>query len=239
MEPHILLADDDTILSDLLAKYLRREGVQVTQVFDGQAAVDQVLSEAYDLIVLDVMMPRQDGLEVLRTIRVETQTPVLMLTARGDDIDRILGLEMGADDYVPKPCHPRELLARIRAILRRSAAPTEGRCSETITVGDLVLTTGDRSVRVGGVPVVLTSTEFTVLRSLLQPPGHVVSKADLSQRALSRKLGPYDRSLDMHISNLRKKLGALANGGTRIQTVRGVGYLYVRSRDDASCAASS
>lgn len=236
---HLLLADDDTILSDLLAKYLRGEGVHVTQVFDGQAAVERALAETYDLIVLDVMMPKMDGLAALRTIRAQRQTPILMLTARGDDIDRILGLEMGADDYVPKPCHPRELLARIRAILRRSTQPPMPSTAERITVDDLVLDTGDRSVRVDGALVPLTSTEFAVLEQLLRQPGQVIRKDMLSQQALTRKLGPYDRSLDMHISNLRKKLGRLPDGEPRIKTVRGIGYLYVRREDDASCAACS
>jgi DNA-binding response OmpR family regulator len=239
MDATILLADDDTVLSDLLSEYLQRQGVRVTQVFDGDAAVTQALSGAYDLIVLDVMMPRQDGFEALRAIRAQTSTPVLMLTARGEDIDRILGLEMGADDYLPKPCNPRELLARIRAILRRSTGETAASQPETIAQGDLTLATGDRSVRVGGDPVVLTSTEFTVLEMLLRRAGQVVSKDMLSEQALARKLGPYDRSLDMHISNLRKKLGPLPNGEARIKTVRGIGYLYVTSPDATSCAPCS
>ncbi len=238
--PHLLLADDDTVLSDLLATFLLREGFRITQVFDGEAAVTHALAEPYALIVLDVMLPQRDGFDVLRTLRAQVQTPVIMLTARGDDIDRILGLEMGADDYVPKPFNPRELLARIRAILRRSAAggdtPQE---PQTITLGDLVLCTSDRSVRVNGEPIALTSTEFSVLALLLGRSGQIVSKEELSLAALGRKLGPYDRSLDMHVSNLRKKLGSLPNGDTRLKTVRGVGYLYVRNRDDASCAASS
>lgn len=239
MNIHLLLADDDTILSDLLTKYLRGAGLHVTQVFDGKAAVERARAESYDLIVLDVMMPEMDGLEALRAIRAHSQTPIVMLTARGDDIDRILGLEMGADDYVPKPCHPRELLARIRAILRRSTQAPIPQTAERISVDDLTLDPGDRSVRVDGTLTSLTSTEFTVLEILLQQPGQVVRKDLLSQQALTRKLGPYDRSLDMHISNLRKKLGPLANGEPRIKTVRGVGYLYVRCGGDASCVASS
>ncbi len=231
MDAHLLLADDDTVLSDLLTKYLRGEGLHVTQVFDGKAAVEQAFSATYDLIVLDVMLPHLDGFEVLRSIRSQRQTPVVMLTARGDDIDRILGLEMGADDYVPKPFNPRELLARIRAILRRSTGPTAPQPPETVVLGDLELSAGDRSVRVHGHPVSLTSTEFTVLEILLRRPGQIVSKDDLSQQALWRKLGPYDRSLDMHISNLRKKLGPLPNGDARIKTIRGIGYLYVLSED--------
>ena len=239
MAIHLLLADDDTILSDLLSKYLRREGLDVTQVFDGRAAVEQALSAPYDLIVLDLMLPQLDGFEVLRTLRAQRQTPVVMLTARGEDIDRILGLEMGADDYVPKPFNPRELLARIRAVLRRTSGPSGPPRPETTTVGDLELSSGDRSVRVGGEPVSLTSTEFTVLEVLLRRPGQVIRKEELSQQALSRKLGPYDRSLDMHISNLRKKLGTLPNGDVRIKTVRGIGYLYALSGDPPPCAASS
>ena len=239
MDINLLLADDDTILSDLLTQYLRGEGLQVTQVFDGKAAVEQALAGTYDLIVLDVMMPEMDGLAALRTIRAHSQTPILMLTARGDDIDRILGLEMGADDYVPKPCHPRELLARIRAILRRSTQPTVPPTAERITVDDLTLDMGDRTVRVEDAFVPVTSTEFAVLEMLLRQPGQVIRKDLLSQQALMRKLGPYDRSLDMHISNLRKKLGRLPDGEPRIKTVRGIGYLYVRHGNDTSCAACS
>jgi two-component system response regulator CpxR len=239
MDINLLLADDDTVLSELLSKYLRGVGLRVTQVFDGKAAVERALAESYDLIVLDVMMPELDGFAALRAIRTHTQTPILMLTARGDDIDRILGLEMGADDYVPKPCHPRELLARIRAILRRSTQPSIPQEPERMTIDDLTLDTGDRTVRVDGKLAPLTSTEFTVLEILLRQPGQVVRKDILSEQALTRKLGPYDRSLDMHISNLRKKLGLLPNGESRIKTIRGIGYLYVRHEDNASCAASS
>jgi two-component system response regulator CpxR len=235
---HILVADDDSILSDLLATFLQREGFRITQVFDGEAAVARALATPYDLIVLDVMLPQRDGFDVLRTLRAQIQTPVIMLTARGDDIDRILGLEMGADDYLPKPFNPRELLARIRAILRRSAAGGTAHEPTTITLGDLTLSLGDRSVRVHGQLVALTSTEFTVLEILVKQAGQIVSKEELSATALARKLGPYDRSLDMHISNLRKKLGPLPHGDTRLKTVRGIGYLYVRSGDDASCVAS-
>jgi DNA-binding response OmpR family regulator len=239
VEAHILLADDDTVLSDLLSRYLRQAGLRVTQTFDGAAAVTHAVSDAYDLIVLDVMLPRLDGFEALRAIRARVQTPVLMLTARGEDIDRILGLEMGADDYLPKPCNPRELLARIRAILRRSAGGPAASQPEAITCGDLTLATGDRSVRIGGQLVALTSTEFTVLASLVRQAGTVVSKEALSEQALGRKLGPYDRSLDMHISNLRKKLGPLRQSTPRIKTVRGVGYLYVTGEDGSACVPSS
>lgn len=239
MEAHILLADDDTVLSDLLSRYLRQEGLRVTQTFDGEAAVAHAVSEAYDLVVLDVMLPRLDGFEALRAIRAQVHTPILMLTARGEDIDRILGLEMGADDYVPKPCNPRELLARIRAILRRSTASSAAAQPEALTCGDLILATGDRSVRIGGQPVALTSTEFTVLECLLRQAGTVVSKDSLSEQALGRKLGPYDRSLDMHISNLRKKLGPLQHGTPRLKTVRGVGYLYATGEDGPACVPCS
>lgn len=228
----ILLADDDEELCDMLGDYLRREGFDVDCAHDGDAALVSALAGGYDLLVLDVMMPKRDGFDVLRRLRQESLIPVLMLTARGSDVDSILGLELGADDYLPKPCNPRVLMARMRAVLRRAGAEAEGDGdADDLAVGDIELQRGARRVRRDGAPIELTSTEFSVLAVLLQSAGRVVGKEALSEQALGRKLTRYDRSLDMHISNLRRKLGALPGGEERIQTVRGVGYLYRRAED--------
>jgi two-component system response regulator CpxR len=227
----ILLADDDTELTEMLSQYLGAEGFAVEAAHDGEAALARARSGGFDLVVLDVMMPRKNGFDVLRELRAHSLMPVLMLTARDEDVDSIVGLELGADDYLPKPCNPRVLVARIRAILRRAAgspAGAESEAPQTLTFGDLEMHTGTRRVTRGGEPVALTSTEYSVLEVLLRAAGHAVSKADLSERALGRKLTRYDRSLDMHVSSLRRKLGALPGGEERITTVRGVGYQYAR-----------
>ena len=232
--PQLLIADDDAVLNDLLADYLRGEGFAVSQAADGTAALAAVAAGGIELVVLDVMMPGMNGFDALREIRAlpgaAGRTAVLMLTARGEDVDRIVGLEMGADDYLPKPANPRELAARVRAILRRAeqhAAPTAAG-GELLTVGDLQLNAGDRSVSVDNRVVALTSTEFNLLEVLLRAAGRVVGKSELTERGLGRKLTLYDRAADMHVSNLRRKLGGNACGGQRIVTVRGVGYLYAR-----------
>ncbi len=229
----ILLADDDTELTGMLAQYLAGEGFVVDVAHDGEAALARVDRGDIDLMVLDVMMPKKNGFDVLRDLRVHSLLPVLMLTARDEDVDSIVGLELGADDYLPKPCNPRVLVARIRAILRRAVpeAPVAGNVTAipVLTVGDVELHPGARRVTRGGEPMVLTSTEYAVVEALLREAGQVVSKADLSERALGRKLMRYDRSLDMHVSALRRKLGSLPGGEERITTVRGVGYQYVRS----------
>ncbi|MDX9740049.1 MAG: response regulator transcription factor [Gammaproteobacteria bacterium] len=226
----ILLADDDEELCDMLGAYVRREGFDVDCAHDGEAALASALTGAYDLIVLDVMMPKRDGFDVLRRLRRESLVPVLMLTARGSDVDSIVGLELGADDYLPKPCNPRVLVARMRAVLRRAGAETDDDTGD-LQVGDIELRRGARRVRRADEVVELTSTEFSVLAVLLESAGRVVGKEALSEQALGRKLTRYDRSLDMHISNLRRKLGPLPDGEERIQTVRGVGYLYRRTED--------
>lgn len=231
---HILLADDDAELTDMLAQYLTGEGFSVDAVHDGEAALARAGRGGIDLVVLDVMMPKKNGFDVLRELRAHSLLPVLMLTARDEDVDSIIGLELGADDYLPKPCNPRVLVARIRAILRRAgaeASPAGGDVAATpaLTVGDVELHGGTRRVARGGEPMVLTSTEYAVIEALLREAGRVVSKAELSERALGRKLMRYDRSLDMHVSALRRKLGPLPGGGERIKTVRGVGYQYVRA----------
>lgn len=227
----LLLADDDVELCEMLGAYLRGEGIAVDVVHDGDAALERAQSGEYDIIVLDVMMPGQNGFDVLRALRRRIQTPVLMLTARGGDVDSIVGLELGADDYLPKPCNPRVLVARVRAVLRRAGAEGRDDGVSELQVGDVVLQPAARRVLQNGAPVTLTSTEYSVLAVLLADSGRVVAKDMLSERALGRKLTRYDRSLDMHISNLRRKLGPLPDGDERIQTVRGVGYLYARGED--------
>jgi len=227
----ILVIDDDIDLCELLSDYLTTEGFIVEVVHDGEQGAVQVLAGNYALVILDAMLPGINGFEVLRRVRAASATPILMLTARGDDVDRIVGLEMGADDYLAKPFNPRELVARIRAVQRRTAAApaTAPASTETLSVGDVTLDLGSRTVLVGGVPVELTSVEFSLLEVLLRLAGQVVSREELSLQALGRELNAYDRSIDVHVSSLRRKLGALGEEGERIKTVRGVGYFYARS----------
>jgi len=226
----ILVIDDDTDLCELLSDYLTTEGFAVELLHDGEAGAERALAGDFDLVVLDVMLPGINGFEVLRRLRAGSATPVLMLTARGDDVDRIVGLEMGADDYLPKPFNPRELVARIRAVQRRTAvAPLTGSPpSEALSVGDVTVDMGARSVHVAGVAVELTSVEFSLLKVLIRLAGQVVSREELSQQALGRELNAYDRSIDVHVSSLRRKLGALGEESERIKTVRGIGYFYAR-----------
>jgi DNA-binding response OmpR family regulator len=223
MSETILIADDDIELSELLREYLVQEGFDVRLAHDGEAALQAARQPGLDALVLDIMMPGRSGIEVLKTLRRESVLPVLMLTARGDDLDRILGLELGADDYLSKPCNPRELVARLRAVLRRTAG---GQAPGPLVVDDLELDPGTREVRRAGDRLDLTSTEFSVLQALLQHPGVPVSKRALYLAALGREPVRYDRSIDMHMSNLRRKLGQNADGESRIETVRGVGYQY-------------
>jgi len=223
----ILIIDDDEELCELVAEYLTVEGFETKAVHDGAAGLDSALSGDYDMAVLDVMLPKMNGFDVLRSLRSSSRLPVLMLTARGDDMERIVGLEIGADDYLPKPFNPRELVARLRAILRRSeTAEASDRASDKVVVEDLELARSARTVRLSGDEIPLTSVEFDLLTELAAEAGKVVRKDDLSERVLERKLSPYDRSLDMHISNLRKKLGPRPDGSERIKTIRSVGYIY-------------
>jgi len=190
---------------------------------------DRAIESDYDLIILDVMLPGINGFEALRRIRSQSDVPVLMLTARGDDVDRIVGLEIGADDYLPKPFNPRELVARIHAILRRTRARADADDVppiEKVVVGDIKLDTGSRAVTRDGIPVRLTAMEFDVLEVLLRNAGRVVGRESLVEQVLGRKYSPYDRSIDVHVSNLRKKLGHEVDGMERIKSVRQVGYLY-------------
>jgi DNA-binding response OmpR family regulator len=227
----ILVIDDDTELCELLADYLSPEGFAVETANDGRTGAERALSGEHALVVLDVMLPEMNGFEVLRRIREHSRIPVLMLTARGDDVDRIVGLEMGADDYLPKPFNPRELVARIRAIQRRTeaSAEREERAASPaghLTVGDVELDAGTRSVRRSGEAVELTAVEFSLLEMLLRRAGQVVEREELVRTVLGRRLSPYDRSIDVHVSSLRRKLGHEVAGMERIKTVRGVGYQY-------------
>lgn len=225
----VLLVDDDAELVELLKQYLVREGFDVTAVGDGESGVREALSGQYAIVVLDVMMPRLNGVEALAQIRAASQLPILMLTARGDDIDRIVGLEFGADDYVPKPCSPRELVARLRGILRRTAGTaTQTEAHGPIMVGGLSLWPGRRSAEWRGKPVGLTSTEFNLLEVLARNAGRAVSKKELSEGGLGRPLARFDRSIDVHMSSIRQKLGTLADGRSCIQTVYRMGYQLVK-----------
>jgi len=226
MSAQVLLADDDVELSGMLTEYLEREGFGVTAVHDGEAAARLALSGGYQIVVLDVMMPKVDGIEALRQIRQTSRVPVVMLTARGDDVDRIVGLELGADDYVPKPCTPRELVARLRAILRRAnPGSMSGSDGGPIEVGQIALWPEKRRVQWRGRDVHLTSIEFNVLEVLMRNAGRVVSKQEISENALGRPLARFDRSIDVHLSSIRQKLG---DAGKLIRTVRGLGYHLVR-----------
>lgn len=224
----ILLIDDDQELSDMLSKYLQQEEFSVEQVFNGRDGVNRVIAEPYDLVLLDVMLPELNGFEVLPLIRQQSSVPVLMLTARGDDIDRVVGLEMGADDYLPKPFNPRELIARIRAILRRTdqvhAQSSSAPGKQPIMIGHIRIQPAQRLAYHNETELELTSTEFNILLELASKAGQIVSKNELSIQALGRKLTRYDRSIDMHVSNLRRKLGDTKSKHALIQTVRGFGY---------------
>ncbi len=224
----ILVIDDDVELCQLVTRYLAQEGFEIESVNSGPAGVERALSKTYELVVLDVMMPEVNGFDVLRRIRAQSPIPVLMLTAKGDALDRVLGLEMGADDYLAKPFNPQELVARIRAILRRIKPQTDDAKSgrTPLVVGDVEMDRGARVVRRHGETVNLTSVEFDLLEVLLQSPGQVISRETLTRDVLGREFSPFDRSIDTHVCNLRKKIGQLPQGTERIKGVRGIGYVY-------------
>ncbi len=228
----ILLADDDRELSELLTRFLIREGFTVEPVYDGETVLRRALSEPYDALILDIMLPVRSGLDVLRDLRASTTLPVLMLTALGDDVDRILGLEIGADDYLTKPCNPHELAARIRAVLRRAHRDdVDDPRLVDMRIGSVELRAGTRTALVGGEPLNLTTSEFNILAILMREAGRGVSKDLLAESALGRKLPPFDRSIDVHISRLRRKLGKAADGQSVIATLHGSGYLFRRLAD--------
>ena len=225
----VLLIDDDIELVEMLKEYLEQDGFAVHAVHDGQQGLAAALTGGFDIAVLDVMMPKVDGVDTLRRLRRESRMPVLMLTAKGDDTDRILGLELGADDYVPKPCSPRELCARLRAILRRTHADAmEEKPASYLAAGELEMWPEQRRAQWAGMPVELTSTEFNLLEVLLRHAGRTVSKNELSEKALGRPLARFDRNVDVHMSSLRHKLGATTDGRSCIQTVHRQGYLLVK-----------
>jgi two-component system response regulator CpxR len=224
----ILVIDDDVELCELVAEYLEPEGYQVEAVHAGPEGVDRALSGEHALAVLDYMLPGLNGFEVLRRVRASSRLPIVMLTARGDDVNRIIGLQIGADDYLPKPFNPLELVARINAVLRRSQAATDEKPvgTELILVGDVEMDNRTHSVRRGGEPIDLTAVEYSLLERLLGSPGRILTREDLVKDVLRRELSPFDRSIDTHVSNLRKKLGHEINGVERIKTVRSIGYIY-------------
>lgn len=230
----ILIIDDDVDLCELLTEYLASEGLILESAHDGAEGEQRALSNEYAMVILDVMLPGVSGFELLRRLRVRTAVPVLMLTARGDDVDRIVGLEMGADDYLPKPFNSRELVARIRAILRRTqqeaGEPAPRITPSILRVGDIEMDLGSLEVLCQGKPVELTAVEFKLLEALLRNAGTILSRGELTGAVLGRSLSPYDRSIDVHISKLRKKLGDKAGGTERIKSLRNSGYMYVLHR---------
>lgn len=223
----ILLIDDDQGLSELLAQLLELEGFKLTQVYDGQTGLDTALKQEFDLILLDVMLPKLNGFDLLKSLRQHKQTPVLMLTARGDEIDRVVGLEIGADDYLPKPFNDRELVARMRAILRRAQKTAHESLSEQFFCGDISLDPARQEVSCKEQLILLTGTEFALLYALIRQAGELVTKEALSEAVLHKKLMPFDRSLDMHLSNLRKKFPERSDGRPRVKTLRGKGYIWI------------
>lgn len=219
----VLLVDDDVELCSSLGRLLRMDGFSVKAVHDGDSGAHQALEGKFAIVILDVMLPGSDGRKVLRRIRLTSQVPVIMLTARGDEADRISGLEGGADDYLPKPFNPRELVARIRAVLRRKTGSDP---HPTFQIGDLRIDCGQRRVVRDGSEIPLTGAEFDILLLLVRSAGKVLSRDEIAEAALGRPIGFSDRSIDNHISNLRKKLGGRAGEPERIQNVRGTGYVY-------------
>ncbi|MBU2360332.1 MAG: response regulator transcription factor [Alphaproteobacteria bacterium] len=226
----ILLIDDDAALTALLGEYLEQEGFQVSVAGDGERALGRIVDTRADIVVLDIMMPRVDGLQVLRHIRSESTVPVLMLTGRGDEADRITGLDLGADDYLAKPCSPAELAARVRAILRRSHTAA-GAVTENAAVqkeGPLTIDRHRRIATWANQPITLTGVEFNILDVLMAQIGKPVSRSDLSQQGLGRPIAAYDRAVDVHVSAIRQKIGSFDDGRSPIQSLRGIGYLLVR-----------
>ena len=224
---HLLLIDDDLGLSELLAQLLELEGFELTLAHDGQSGLELALDKDYDLILLDVMLPKLNGFEVLKSLRANKQTPVLMLTARGDEIDWVVGLEIGADDYLPKPFNDRELVARIKAIIRRSHILPNDKQPSVYEYGDITLDPSRQEVYCQEQLLILTGTEFGLLFEMVQNAGDLISKESLSEKVLNKKLMPFDRSLDMHLSNLRKKLPERMDGRPRVKTIRGKGYIWL------------
>jgi DNA-binding response OmpR family regulator len=223
----VLLIDDDTELSKLLEEYLQSEQFELHAAHDGPGGLEKALANHYAAVILDVMLPGMSGLDVLKQLRQKSSVPVLMLTARGSELDRILGLELGADDYLPKPFNPRELVARLRAILRRTSSAGPSATSQPVHLAGVDLHPESRSVTCNGKPVSLTGAEFDLLYAFLRNPGKIISREDLTQAALGRPMSPMDRSIDVHVSNLRRKLGPYDGEQERIKAIRGSGYVYL------------
>src|SRR6516225_1402633 len=223
---NVLLIDDDTELTKLLEEYLEEEQFHLDAAHDGVVGLEKAMHNQYAVVVLDVMLPGMSGLDVLKQLRQKSSVPVLMLTARGSELDRILGLELGADDYLPKPFNPRELVARLRAILRRTTGANSG-SAHPVHLADVELHPESRSVTCGGKPVSLTGAEFDLLHAFLRSPGKIISRSELTQAALGRPMSPMDRSIDVHVSNLRRKLGPYDAAQERIKAIRGSGYVYL------------
>lgn len=224
---HILLVDDDNELTSLLSDILTLEGYDVSVANDGQAGLEAI-NDTIDLVCLDIMMPRLNGIETLKKLREEWETPVLFLTAKGEEWDRVIGLDLGADDFLPKPFSDRELLARIRAILRRTQPKVaEPKASDSLCYLDICVNSGTQEASCQDKVLDLTSTEFALLEYFIKMPGNIVTKEDLSLEVLGKRLAPFDRAIDMHVSNLRKKLPEREDGKPRIKTLRGRGYLLV------------
>lgn len=223
----VLLIDDDIELSKLLEEYLQSEQFHLDAAHDGPSGLQKALAGQYAVVVLDVMLPGMSGLDVLKQLRQKSAVPVLMLTARGSELDRILGLELGADDYLAKPFNPRELVARLRAILRRTAGGAAATPSQPVHLADVDVHPESRSVNCSGKPVTLTGAEFDLLYAFLRSPGKIISREDLTQAALGRPMSPMDRSIDVHVSNLRRKLGPYDGEQERIKAIRGSGYVYL------------
>jgi two-component system response regulator CpxR len=224
----VLIVDDDQGLVSLLQRFLQKEGFEVRAAFDHNSGLESALRGEFDVVILDVMLPGGSGFELLKSLRAQSKVPVILLTARGESVDRIQGLESGADDYVPKPFDPRELVARMRAVLRRtSGAHPDATAGESLQVGDMLLALNSRTALCNGVAVELTGAEFNMLELLLRRAGMVVTREELAQAALGRPLSAFDRSVDVHVSRLRRKLGCTPAGEERIRPVRGIGYFYV------------
>lgn len=228
----LLVVDDDEELCQLLAEYLTLEGFEVRCAYNGEAGIRAAAQETPDLVILDVMLPRQNGIEVLKAVRRASSVPIIMLTARREDADRIVGLELGADDYVPKPCNPRELVARVRAVLRRLKPPNGQQ--EVWHFDDLALDFGAKALQRTGEPLTLTPVEFDLLALLVRQAGQVVERERLFREVLGRDPEPLDRTIDVHVSNLRRKLGPAPSGDNRIKSIRGVGYMYTTAGQAAA-----
>lgn len=236
--PAILVVDDDVEMTEMLGEYLEPEGFVIEVCHDGDSGLKLALQPNWHLIVLDVMLPRLNGFEVLRRLRESSQVPVIMLTARGDAIDRVVGLQSGADDYLPKPFDPQEFVARVKAILRRTApsALKPPEMEDVVALADVTLDSRARTVRRAGAHVELTSAEFALLRVFLRAPGRVLSREELFREVLDREFSVFDRSIDNHVSSLRKKLGPRPDGRERIRSVRNAGYIYPIDESGAASA---